>query len=207
MDLQKIREISLKSAKKLGYETNSDLPLLDDGIKVRPQQEIVGRSLALFAIVACSYSFDKSRAIQWLEKERVIDYLSDSERYYLNEREGNTSLFQSQVEGLNAFAWSLGFVKSIPFDSACDNSLIKRFPDIKNNGRSSEYKAKSAVRSSSQIITACDLAYCLHWAIVNAEVNNLDLHVNVEKHVIIERRRALEWMLCGDDWDELSLDT
>ncbi|MFC4701509.1 DUF4272 domain-containing protein [Glaciecola siphonariae] len=207
MDLQKIREISQKNAKKLGYEINTNLPLLDDDIGLRPQQEIVGRSLALFAVVACSYRFDKSLAIQWLERERVIDYLSDSERIYLNEREDNITRFQSQVEGLNAFAWSLGFVKSISFDSACDNSLIKHFPDIKNNGSSCEYKALSSVRSSSQIISVCDLAYCLHWAIVNAEANSVNLLSDVAQHVIIERRRALEWMLCTDDWDKLTLDT
>ncbi|EEZ39305.1 DUF4272 domain-containing protein [Photobacterium damselae] len=207
MDLQKIRKKSLSSAEKLGYEINTILPLFDDGIKLRPQEEIVGRSLALFAVVACSYGFDKPSAIQWMVREGVIDYLSDSERSFLNDGEGDISFFQSQVEGLNAFAWALGFVKSIPFDSTCDNTLIKRFPDIKNDKSSSEYKTQSAVRSIAQIISACDLAYCLHWAIVNAEVNIQDLHGDVGRHVISERRRALEWILCTDDWDEISLDT
>ena len=207
MNLQSIRKKSLNSAEKLGYEINTALPLLDDCIKLRPQEEIVGRSLALFVVVACSYGFDKSLAIQWMEQEGLIDFLSDSERSFLNDGKGHISFFQSQVEGLNAFAWALGFVKSMPFDSTCDNCLIRRFPDIKNDKGSSEYKTQSAVRSIAQIMSACDLAYCLHWAIVNAEVNDQDLHGVVGRHVIIERRRALEWMLCTDGWDEISLDT
>lgn len=207
MDFQNIRKKSLSSAKNLGCEVYPDLPLLDDNLKLRPQEEIIGRSLALFAVIASSYGFDKSLAIRWLEQEDCIEYLSESERDFIENGEGDTSYFQSQVEALNTFAWVLGFVKSMPFDSLCDNTLIKRFPDIKNGKSSSGYKAQSAVRSIDKIISACDLSYCLHWAIVNSEMNAKDLPSDVCSHVVIERRRALEWILSTDDWDEISLDT
>ncbi|KJZ13313.1 hypothetical protein TW85_13940 [Marinomonas sp. S3726] len=207
MDFQKIRKKSLASAKKLGYEVNPALPLLDDDLELRPQEEIVARSLALFAVIASSYGFDKSSAIQWLEQEGCIEYLSESERDFIENDEGDTAYFQSQVEGLNAFAWVLGVVKSIPFDSVCDNTLIRRFPDIKNGKSTSDYKAQSVVRSIDKIISACDLSYCLHWAIVDSGMNTRELPGDVGGHVIIERRRALEWMLSTTDWDEIGLDT
>ena len=45
--LQNIRKTSLVSAKKLGYEVNPALPLLDNDLKLRSQEEIVARSLAI----------------------------------------------------------------------------------------------------------------------------------------------------------------
>ena len=207
MDLKKIRDRSLLTAESLGYETNSGLPLLDEGLTLRLVDDLVGRSLALFAVVAGSYGFDKKSAISWLEAENAFNYLAESEKSFLIDDEGDGSYIQSQVEALNAFAWSLGIVKHLAFDQVCENNLIKQFPDIKNNGDSSAYRAKSKSRSLGEIVQSCDLAYCLHWAIVQAQIEGKKLLGDVGPHVIIERRRALEWMLSEEDWDELSLDT
>lgn len=207
MNLKKIREHSLLTAESLGYHTSADLPLLDDGVTLRPVEEFVGRSLALFATVAASYGFDKNRALSWLEGENLSIYLAESEKKFLINDEGDRCHIQSQVEGLNAFAWSLGIVNHLAFDRVCENNLIKHFPDIKNNGGSLAYRAKSELRSLRKIVQSCDLAYCLHWAVVQAQIEKKELPGDVRPHVIIERRRALEWMLGKDDWDEVSLDT
>ena len=207
MNLKKIREKSLAKAKSLGFETNSNLPLLDQGVILRTVDEIIERSLALFAVVAASYGFSKKSAISWLEKEGIYNRLVASEKSFLADDDGDVPFIQSQVEALNAYAWSLGIVNSFEFDQVCRNDLIRLFPDIKNNGNSMTYKAKAKLRCLEDIVTACDLAYCLHWAIVQSLLENKILHNDVGPHVIIERRRALEWMLSKDDWDELSLDT
>lgn len=207
MDFQKIRNESLRKAKKLGYETNPALPLLDSSLSLRPVDEVISRSLALFGVVAGSYGFDKKSAISWIMQECATDQLAETEREFLVSGEGDSAYFQSQVEGLNAFAWALGVVKSMHFDSVCDNTLIKLFPDIKNGKSSSEYRDQSQLRSIEEILSVCDLAYCLHWAVRDADVNNRDLPGCVASHVIVERRRALEWMLTTKDWDEVSLDT
>lgn len=207
MDLKKIRESSLIKARSLGYETNPDLPLLDEGLTLRSADEVICRSLALFAVVAGSYGFDKASAISWLKKEGAYSYLAESEKCFLVDGEGDSSYIQSQVEGLNAFAWSLGIVKQLEFDQICENNLIKLFPDIKNNGDSSAYRATAKIRDFELLVQACDLGYCLHWATVQAQLDGKNLPGDIGSHVIVERRRALEWMLCKDDWDELNLDT
>ncbi len=208
MDFQIIREKSLASASNLGYPVNLELPLLSTDLKLRTEDEIIGRSLALHVVIACSYGYDKGSAIQWLIQEDCIDYLSESERDFLEDNKKNDNVnFQFQVEALNAFAWALGFVKAIAFDSVCDNRLVKCFPDLKNNESSTRYREKAKLRSINQIIPVSDLAYCLHWALVDSSLNDKELSVYIDSHVIIERRRALEWMLGTDDWDEISLDT
>jgi hypothetical protein len=133
--------------------------------------------------------------------------LADSEEAFLIEGSGEVGSVQSKVEALQAFAWSLGIVKKMEFDQVCDNNLIKLFPDIKNDGNSDDFKSKSRLRDIKEIIAACDLAYCLHWAVTQAGLENKKLPNDVAPHVIVERRRALEWLLSQDGWDDISLDT
>jgi hypothetical protein len=131
MDLEKIRKRSVAKAEKLGYQTNPHLPLLDEDLSLRPENEIIERSLALFAVVATSYGFDKKSAISWLEREGVYGRLAASEKGFLLNDDGDCSFIQKQVEGLNAFSWSLGITKTLEFDQVCSNDLITLFPDLK----------------------------------------------------------------------------
>jgi uncharacterized protein DUF4272 len=207
MNLQTVREKSIEKAKALGYEVNLALPLLDEGVSIRKVDEIVDRCLSLLATVAGSYGFEKSDAIDWLKQEEISSALAKSEQSFLEGGDDSKAIFQRQVEGLNAFAWLLGFVKNMEFNQVCENNLISLFPDIKNKSSSSKFRSKAKLISLNKAIEACDLAYCLHWALTEAELSNRRLPGDIEPHVIIERRRALEWVLCCDDWDELSLDT
>jgi hypothetical protein len=70
-----------------------------------------------------------------------------------------------------------------------------------------EYKARVKLRTLEDIVIASDLAYCLHWAVTQACLENNMLPGNVDPYVIIERRRAFDWMLSLEDWDEVNLDT
>ena len=207
MNLNTIRDKSIQKAKAMGYEVNSSLPLLDDGISIRGNNEIIDRCLALFATVAGSYGFAKPDAIDWLNQEELDSVLSESESLFLKGSDSEKVHYQKQVEALNAFAWMLGYVKEMEFDQVCENNLISLYPDIKNKASSTEFRAKSNIRSLQEIVEKCDLSYCLHWAVTDAGLSNKRLPGDIGTHVIIERRRALEWALSNDEWDEVSLDT
>jgi len=144
--------------------------------------------------------------MRWLDQEGCIKYLSQSERDFIENDLGDPHYYQTQVEGLNVFAWVLQFVNSMSFESACSKTLISYFPDIKNGKSSSEFRNESLVRPLDEVISICDLSYCLHWAIVNSRISS-DALPQLGSHVVIERRRALEWMLSTVDWDEVNLDT
>lgn len=57
------------------------------------------------------------------------------------------------MEGLNALAWVLGFVKTLDFCSVCDNTLIKKFPDIKNSKPSTEFKVEALTMLVKEYLT------------------------------------------------------
>ncbi|QUX96780.1 hypothetical protein C0J08_15860 [Marinomonas sp. CT5] len=207
MNFKEVRQSSEVKAGSLGYEINPYLPLLEGGFTLRTKEEIVDRSLALFSTVAAAYGFDKEKATEWAITVGVASSLAFSEKKFLNGGNGDNLFIQSQVEALNAFAWSLNIVGALAFDIKCQNNLITLFPDIKNGDNAADYRGKAKLRSVEEIVSAYDLSYCLHWAVTQALLDGESLPNSISPHVIIERRRALEWMLSSENWDDLSLDT
>lgn len=102
-DMRAVRDRSLSIARKLGYETNASLPLLDEDVRLRPTHEVVDRTLALHTVVACSYKFDSGKTIKWLGQESLTTSVTQAERAFVEKGEGYAFDFQSQVEGLWAF--------------------------------------------------------------------------------------------------------
>lgn len=205
INVMKVREKSLSAAEKFGFDINKQLPTIEL-TKNRDISEIIGRTLALYAVVAVSYGLDRKDSIKWLKKEFIYGYLSNSEIDYLLNSTEEDGFFNRQVESLNVFAWSLFLVETIDFSAHCSSNLVSKFPDILKFENSKYFKKMSKLRDYETIYEFCDLSYCLHWAFVENPVDKRR-NSNVEKHVVIERRRALEWLISDVGWDELSLDT
>ncbi len=70
MDLNLIREQSLKTAYGLRYAVSKALPLLDNVQSAKATDETLNRLLCLYATAACAYGFDHSRARVWLKQEK-----------------------------------------------------------------------------------------------------------------------------------------
>lgn len=64
-----------------------------------------------------------------------------------------------------------------------------------------------SLRSESEIIAAGDLSYRIHWAVINSQIHHKNPPGLVPAYVVVERRRALEWILQENDWDDVVLDT
>jgi len=209
MDKQKIRNRSLKTARQLGYPTNENLPLLDEVEQVRSTDEAGKRLLCVYAAVACSYGYPKDKALAWLSREDAFEHLADSEREYLNASANRNSnaKWQWQVEALWAMAWSLGCQSSLDFSDSCSDSFIQLLPDIAKDESTKDFQEKLTLRNSAELAAQADLAYCLHWAVRQAQTQNSPTPGKVPGDVIVERRRALEWLISGESWDEVSLDT
>lgn len=52
-----------------------------------------------------------------------------------------------------------------------------------------------------------DYYLCIHWKIVESNLSGEPLVLPVDSYVIVKRRLALEWILYGEDWEDISLDT
>jgi len=207
MDLKRIRDESIGAAKRLGVDVLATLPLLDAGLEMRSASETASRILAMNAVAATAYGFDKAKAIAWLNQEALNDSLSGQEKRFVFEGAGQPDRFKVQVEGMWALAWAMGIANELNFAKDCDNRFAAMLPNLKQSQSGADFRKKATPRPLEQVVAACDLAYCLHWAIRQSELSGKRPPANLKPYVVVERRRALEWLLSKEAWDEVPLDT
>lgn len=133
--------------------------------------------------------------------------LTTDESSFLKTGVGDRMKFLNQIEGIWALTWSIGIVPVLDYGVCCSDDLVDLLPDLKRNGSSASFRGAAQVRPLQDLVAACDLAYCLHWAIRDSQLRNTKVPGKVAVHVIEERRQALEWLLTDEPWDEISLDT
>lgn len=207
MDLKQIREQSVQAAKQLGVNVSSTLPLLDAGLETRGADEAISRLLAMNAVAATAHGFDKAKAISWLNQEALTDSLTEKENRFVFEGLGQPDCFKLQVESMWALAWAMGITNELNFAKDCDNRFVTMLPNLKQSQSSIDFRKKRNPRPLEEVVAACDLAYCLHWATRQAELNGKRPPANLKPYVVVERRRALEWLLSKEAWEEVPLDT
>lgn len=202
-----VRDRSLARAVALGFPINTSLPLLSEEIHEKSEEEILNRLLCLHVVAACSYGFNREKAWRWVEQENLQNALVGGELLYLREGIGEQEKYRLQIEGMWALSWSLGVVPELDFGKGCASSFALLLPNLKISESSDSLKSKIAPRSIEQIFEQCDLAYCLHWGIRQAQISNNSIPAKVPPYVIVERRRALEWLIGDEDWGNVILDT
>ncbi|HVM53264.1 MAG TPA: DUF4272 domain-containing protein [Acidimicrobiales bacterium] len=208
MDTAAIRKRSLKEAARLGYEVSAELPLSDFDVKARDGDELVDRCLVLHALIAVSYGFPRDTAKAWLTQEELTSALSPSERRYLDAGDAAADeFFHGLSESVWALMWSLGLASKLDFAKTCPNDLVRTLPNLKTTESAAAFRARAQRRSTEELLESADLAYCLNWAITDAALRGASEPGRVPGWVVIERRRALEWVLSDEDWDEVPLDT
>lgn len=195
------------AARALSYPTNEHLPLLDDGAVVRSRDEVVDRILGMLCVAACAYGFDNKKAAEWLRREATAELLTAAEARFLRTKAGDRRAFMEQIEGVWALAWGIGVIPELDFGKPCAQDLVLRLPDLKGNKSSADFRNGAKLRPHEEIVAACDLAYCIHWAIRESQLRGVKTPGKVEPYVVVERRRALEWLLNDAGWEEVTLDT
>lgn len=207
MQLDSIREFSIKSAKKMGISISTSLPLLDEPETSKSVIEAASRMLAMHAIAAVAYGFDRQKATQWLIDESILGDLTETEKLYMETGGGSVDSLKMQIEGLWALGWALSIVESIDFLKDCDNRFVMTMPNLKQMQNSSLLRSRLKLRPIEEIVQTCDWAYCLHWAIIEANLKGNTLPTAIKLYVIVERQHALEWLITSEDWDNTPLDT
>jgi hypothetical protein len=174
---------------------------------LRPLEEVLERLFCLNAVAASAYGFDAGKALSWLHQQDLYDNLTQPERAFLEKGEGDPYVFKIQVEGMWAIAWAVNIVTSMDFWQDCKLDFVTLLPNLKKDEGVTRTSSGATLRDSEQIAVACDLAYCLHWIIQESLIKNQSMPHGLKPYIVIERRRALDWMSGKDDWDMVSLDT
>jgi hypothetical protein len=209
MDMGRVRAHSLATAKRLGYPHNDHLPLLEEPAELRAPSEVADRCLALTVVVARAYGWPTEQAIAWLDRERLATSLTNSEQTLVGGDPSPSLISRAResVESLWVLAWALGIGPALRFDQRCPDNLVELLPNLKRGDDVSVFRSR-APRSAAEIVEASDLAYLLHWAVVDASRQGRPIPGRVGRYVIENRRRALDWILMSDErWEDIPLDT
>ncbi|MCE9534370.1 MAG: DUF4272 domain-containing protein [Planctomycetes bacterium] len=206
MNMVDIRTISWEIVTKFGFPKNDALPLLDNVTIVRSKDEIVNRIFGMNSLAASACGYDRKKALAWLERDGSVELLTRHEQEFLRGAQKNAVPFMAQVEGMWALCWCLRVVPDLNFSKPCSDDFVKSLPDLKKDESGEGFRRRSFLRDSEEIVAKFDLAYCLHWGLVHAELIGKPTK-RIKPYVITERRRALEWLFSSDAWDDLSSDT
>jgi hypothetical protein len=205
--MTEIRAASLGEVVRLGYPAPGQLPPIDVPDALRPTREIEHRLVALHGVVAAAFGFDHARARAFVDRERVADGLTPAERRFLATGNPNGGPHHPRwlVESLWTLFWALGQAPALDFGAHVPDDMASQFPDLTRDEPATALRARLAPRPVAEIVRAADLAYCLHWAVRDAELRGAPTHV--QPLVVRFRRQALDWCLGEDDeWDDVPLD-
>jgi hypothetical protein len=155
MVIDDIRDSSRSVLTAHGLFVPDSLPDLDLA-NLRSIRDILNRLFCLNAVAATSYGLDATKAISWLRQEQLYEELTQPERTFLEQGEGDRDTFRVQVEGMWALAWAVNIVPEIDFWRDCNSGFVTLLPNLKTGEGVTRTMDQAELRASDQIVAACD---------------------------------------------------
>ena len=219
-DALRRRNENLEAIRARHIHVTEWLPLIasEAEASLRTAEEIAGRAAALLIVALyseylLSEEADVEKAREFIRP--VVDcygaerYFSPAEQAYLDDddsTEQDRIQFVWQYEPLFVMLWALGYEEELFFpDHICDVPGVTR---TMHEHDSIEKLLKGAkLRSVGELLDAADMIFRLDWACVDTRIHGLPAPAGMDGGVVMERHKALNWLICGDDWDEVDIST
>ncbi len=210
-DPERIKAQSEQKIAAAGGRVNPWLPPLDAG-RPRPLDEVVGRALVMNALVNVYFNAPIPVIRQWIEANGVEPHLTPRERALLAKtnaelgKQERLDLFWS-MEALWALLWAGSLAEDLAWDRRLPNHMASLLPNLKLNEDGATLGRRMRLRPHAELLAMLDLYYRLHWYAEDGRLNGYPTP-GVDGSVVMERRKALEWVLDPETgWDEVDLST
>ena len=199
----------------------------ENKVQLKSIDEVCMRAITALLIIQLSCDvrendFEKSihYYLPYMNEYNIYNSLNEKEKRLFNGVHTQQDLVDLdwEYEAYWALCWCLGLIDDISDASTiCDcDKAIQLVLDPYHNRKSKmifktlsayeTYKDKCHMRSISEILDMEDLYLRYHWAINEKKVNPNANIGNLNEDVVVERRRALEWILSNqEDWDKIQL--
>lgn len=186
------------------------LPILDvDARKLRTVDEVRDRALVMNALINLAFEAPVHVIAGWIRENRVEHALTDAERALLAKEElAEQEMINLHwyLESLWSLMWAGGLVDRMDFTDGVPDTMASLCPDLQRGDDGSKF-SRFKLRPFDELFRELDLHYRLHWYARDGLINNTPTPP-IEHSVILERRKALEWLLNPSlAWDDVSLDT
>lgn len=208
-----------KRSEKILKENNipfiDHLPVIigdDEEVKIRSKEEIVKRAIAL-QIVAIKGEGLKQEIVEKIINDfNANDFFTPKEKEFIvkkNPTDQERINFTWQYECYWVMLWVLGYIEELSYpNNVCD--IPKAVTILKEAGTYYNFFNKTNLRNENDILDQADLIYRYDWACVNSRLKGEDAPSSgLDSGVVLERHRALNWLInySDQDWDNISTDT
>jgi hypothetical protein len=182
----------------------------DDSVTLRPKNEVIDRALVLYYVGVKSENPGRS-ILDGLEKKYSIsEKLSPAEKSFVQNKNPTKQQIVNasyRYEDLHVLLWALGYTDTLAYPSKqCDVPTDSR---IINNYSEQQFRQKARLRTKKEILDELDLVMRLHWACVDARVNNKPSPASLDSDVVYEWHYVLNWLInySNENWDDITTDT
>jgi hypothetical protein len=177
----------------------------------RPVEEIARRLMALMLVSAKGKGVPAETIDDLIVRYGMRGHFSPEEQAYIENpsaSERDRIQFSWRCEAAWPLLWALGYVENLGRPSQTwDGDLAEEVVDSRSF---QEVCDDALLRSMDTILDEADLIYRYHWAVRDAQIAGADAPAGLNAGVVVERHRALNWLIgYGDnaEWDDVTTDT
>lgn len=212
MDTEQLREKTHLQIKKMGFEQPIPLPFLEKQFSFKSVVEIANRINILHVFYAIYLRGIKSYSyFQDILYENKYDvYLTGKEQLLFETgtiSEQDIINFAWGKESAKTLIWMGSLFEEDFFSSFEECDFSKYYHLIPPENSDSNFINSYILRKKIILLQHLDFYYCLHWLCKNYPEEIDKANTEISYPVIIERRKAFEWVANSDDWDHVDLST
>jgi hypothetical protein len=216
MDFLAIREQSVKRLGRWKLSDPGPLPLHgdEDFEWMREAPSVAKRCHAIAAALALAHRAPVQTVRDAVDDHDLEGSLGRRELELLRVLEGDVDAPEPELqqllvdvswreEALHALLWALGLVDDLPPDRMCPKAPVyERLAPGLDPGNARQHVQ---LRPLAQIAAMLDFYYCLHWHARKAQYHGDVWDYQIAPGVVLERRRALEWLFQDAEWEDVDL--
>lgn len=204
---------SEKQLKKRLIPLNKNLPPVEPeaDVKLRSVAEVAQRALALMLVAVKGEGLEDEIVQRVMADYGIAPFLSPAELAFIQNAEPTQQdrvNFCWRYESLAVMLWALGYQAELEYPEViCD--VAGSVTVIRESGGYEGFLAGARLRSAAEILDQNDLAYRMHWAVVDARLRGLEAPSAMIAGVVYERHYALNWLISYQDagWDDVGTET
>ncbi len=216
MDFLAMREQSLRRIGRWNLSDPGTLPLHDDDdfAWMRRATDVADRCHAIAAALALAHRAPLQTVRDAIDEHGLERSLAAREIELLHVLEGVAERDEDELqrllvdiswreEALHALLWSLGLVAQLPADEMCPRRpAYERLAPGLDPARAPR---DLRLRPVGELAAMLDFYYLLHWHARKAQYHGDVWDYEIAPGVVLERRRALEWLFQDSAWDDVDL--
>lgn len=187
------------------------LPYIDF-TQVREEEEVIARALIMNAMLNIHFKAPTEIIESWIKRYKLDTFLSERERSILSRRTDELTAQETTdlywyIEGLWAILWATKMIDSIDFKSGIPDHMVTLCPNLQKNENDEKFTKNMELREYDELYSERDLYYRAMWCARQWSHEGTS-KPEFEMSRIMERRKALEWILDSQsDWDDIPLNT